>query len=231
MYTVLVPSRPREPYLLEGLRSIHSQSAPPAQVVVVINGPGAHDSPLVSSIAAAYPTVDVRTVAEPGMARALGIGLDTVTTEYVAVLDADDLWAPEKQERQLARLEADAGLDAVSCEAVNFQTTADRSLVEGTAAVTRMFSAVTFRTDAFDRFGRPDPAVSHFAWLVRWWTVAQELGITTEGLDYRGLWRRVHDTNGWIVDRERGRAHLLAELRRIHGARATEAASGALGTG
>lgn len=221
MYSVVMPSRAREPYRLEALRSIADQTLPPARVIVVINGPGADAPELTDEIVAAYPEVRVRTVAEPGMAGAMAVGFAEVTSPYVAVLDADDLWAPQKQERQLAAFAADPALDAVTCEAVNFQDTADGTRVEGTTAVTRLFSATTFRRDAFERFGHPEASVSHFAWLVRWWAAAHERGIRTAGLDYRGLWRRVHDANGWVTEREQGRSDLLAELRRIHAARPT----------
>lgn len=228
MYTVLMASRPDERYVLEAIRSIVEQTHPPESVVLIINGPEARTSHLGESVIAAFPVVDVLTIDAPGMIQAVEVGLDTVTTPYVALLDADDLWAPEKQQRQLALLEADRSLDAVSCEAVNFTVAPDGTRVEGTAAVTRMFSAVTFRTDAFEQFGRPDPSASHFAWLVRWWTHAQERGIRTAGIEYRGLWRRVHATNGWVTDRSAGRAHLLGELRRIHRARGGDLAGRAV---
>lgn len=219
MYSVVMPSRAREPYLLDALASIAGQTVPPERVVVVLNGPDARTSDHIGEIRAAHPSVLVRTVAEPGMVRAMSVGYAEVTTPYVAVLDADDLWAPQKQERQLAAFEADPSLHAVACEAVNFHDAPDGRRVEGTSAVTRLFSATTFRTETFHRFGFPDAGISHFAWLVRWWATAHEQGIRTTGLEYRGLWRRVHDANGWVTDRERGRADLLAELRRLHGAR------------
>lgn len=229
MYSVVVPSRAREPYLLDALSSIADQTVPAERVIVVLNGPDAHASEHIEEIRAAHPSVHVRTLTAPGMISALTLGYSEVTSTYLAVLDADDLWAPEKQERQLAALEADRALHAVSCEAVNFQDAADGTRVEGTSAVTRLFSATTFRTDAFRRFGFPDASASHFAWLVRWWAAAHEQGIRTTGLEYRGLWRRVHDANGWVTERERGRADLLMELRRLHGSRGTTASERAAG--
>ncbi len=219
MYSVVMPARPREPYLLDALRSIERQTIPPARIVVVINGSGAQSSSLIPDIRDAFPTVDVLTLGVAGMALAVNHGLRTVTTPFVGILDSDDLWCEEKQERQLRAFAADPSLDAVSCEAINFQSDPDGAIVEGKAVVSRMFSAVTFRTDAFDRFGYLDDSISHFAWLVRWWSAAQDKGIRTVGLEYRGLWRRVHDSNGWITDGVAGRSHLLSELRRISAAR------------
>jgi glycosyltransferase involved in cell wall biosynthesis len=220
MYSVVVPARPQEAYLLDALGSIAAQTVPAERVIVVLNGSGADTSELIGEIAAAYPQMHVRTIAKPGMISALAVGYSEVTTPFVAVLDSDDMWAPQKQELQLAALDADRQLHAVMCEAVNFSDMADGTRVEGISAITRLFSATTFRTDTFRRFGLPDSSVSHFAWLVRWWSAAHEKGIRTAAIEYRGLLRRVHDTNSWVTDRERGRADLLTELRRVHSARA-----------
>ena len=209
-------STPNEPYIGEAIASIYGQGRPPARVIVIVNGPGSETSAVVSYLGDAFPAVDIITSDIAGMLPAFILGLEQVTTPYVAFLDADDWWGSEKQERQIALLEADAELDAVYCEAVNFRTHPDGTLEEGTVATTRLFSCTTFRTNVFERFGSLDPTASHFSWLIRWWNEAQAAGITAVGSEYRGLWRRVHGSNGWVVERSAGEKDLLGELRRIH---------------
>lgn len=216
-----MPSRPDEPFRLEAIASIYAQTLAPARVIVVLNGPHAECVSARAGILEAFPGVEVVTSEVLGMAPALALGFDRVTTPYVAVLDADDLWSPEKQERQIARMEAEPALDAVYCEVANFSGGTDGSRAEGMVATARLFSCTTFRTDTFTRFGTPDPKASHFTWMFRWWSAAQAQGIVTVGLDYRGLWRRVHAGNGWVTDRAAGKEQLLGELRRIHRSRST----------
>jgi glycosyltransferase involved in cell wall biosynthesis len=209
-------STPNEPYVGEAIASIYAQSCPPARVIVIVNGPGSTGAPGFVDIGESFPAVEIITSDIAAMLPALILGLEQVTTPYVAFLDADDWWGSEKQERQIALLEADPELDAVYCEAVNFRIRPDGSLEEGTVATTRLFSCTTFRTTAFERFGAPDPEASHFSWLVRWWNAAQASGISAVGSEYRGLWRRVHGNNGWVVERAVGEKLLLEELRRIY---------------
>lgn len=226
MYTVMMATRAEEPFILEALDSIRAQTVTAERVVVVVNGPKARESHLLTQIPEFDGSVTVRVLDEAGMMPALADALATVTTEYVAVLDADDLWAPEKQARQLAVLQADPTIDAVGCEAANFTADETGARAVGRSAVTRLFSAVTFRRDVFERCPLPDPSVSHFAWLVRWWTHADAAGVRTTTIPYRGLHRRVHDSNGWVTDREVGRRVLLSELRQISRQRLSAPAPG-----
>lgn len=225
MYTVVMVTRPHEPYIGEALDSIQAQVLPPDEVIVVVNGPDADDAGFAATIVDRCPGAEVRTLPTPSMSGALAHAFGRVASPFVAVLDADDLWLPDKQRCQVDRLVAEPALDAVYCTAVNFRVEPDGTTVDGLTATARMFGATTFRTDVFARFGAPDPTASHFAWLFRWWSAAQAAGIRAEGMEFPGLRRRVHDGNGWVVDRSRGREALLAELRRLGGTRATSQVS------
>ena len=50
MYSVVMATRPDEPYIGEALASIYAQTLPPERVLVVVNGPGAPDSALHLSL-------------------------------------------------------------------------------------------------------------------------------------------------------------------------------------
>jgi glycosyltransferase involved in cell wall biosynthesis len=153
------------------------------------------------------------------MITALNHGLAQVATPFVAFMDSDDLWMPEKQERQVSLLQSDPSLDVVTCVATNVREESDGSLVELRSAPSSMFTASTFRLTTFERFGTIDTESTHFTWLYRWWSAAKLGGISTGHIDYVGLNRRLHGGNSWAEKGAIAHRELLAELRLIAKAR------------
>lgn len=96
---VIIPTLGR-PSLLAAVASALSQSYPPDQVVVVVDGP--------MDLAAGYefpadPRLRVLTNRpQTGAAAARNVGVAALTTELVAILDDDDTWMVNKLERQVA---------------------------------------------------------------------------------------------------------------------------------
>lgn len=102
--SVVIPSYNSARWVAEAVESALAQTAPPAQVTVVDDG----------------STDDTRQVLEPcvargvvyiyqpnaGVAVARNAGVARATGEYVAFLDADDVWHPRKLEIQVAALAA-----------------------------------------------------------------------------------------------------------------------------
>lgn len=214
-YSVIMAARPHENFISEALDSICRQTLPPAEIIVCINGPG---GALGSSTAVARSYGDiVETIfsEKPSQPNALNSALRRVSRPLVAVLDADDLWVTDKQETQLEILRARPELDAVSCLATNFSGTG-ASLQSLKTVNTAMCSAVTFRTQTFTQFGFFDGEADQHAWLYRWWSAARHAGIQTVSSEKVGLWRRVHNNNGWLHNQAKARSELHAELRRIH---------------
>jgi glycosyltransferase involved in cell wall biosynthesis len=99
--SVVVPTFRDTNALSRALRSIEAQTLPPAQVVVVDDGGG--DPRLTEVCEACSIKVDVVRLAKnvgPGGAR--NAGVDASKHAFIAFLDADDEWHPEKLARQMA---------------------------------------------------------------------------------------------------------------------------------
>lgn len=89
--------------------SVHQQIRRPDAVVVTVDGaiPNELDAVLSElSVGSPVPTRVLRLPVNRGLAAALNAGLATITTEYVARMDADDVSTPERFERQLAEIES-----------------------------------------------------------------------------------------------------------------------------
>ena len=101
--TVVIPTRNRPDLLQRSISSALAQEHVPTSVVVVDDGSDEPAAQLVSRMAGPH----VRGVRHPisrGVARARNTGLALVETPWVAFLDDDDYWAPEKLRVQLESL-------------------------------------------------------------------------------------------------------------------------------
>ncbi len=117
LISCIVPVFNGERYLAEALESILNQSYRPLEIVVADDG----SSDNTVAVVARYGT-RVRYLWQPnsGPAAARNLGLSTALGEFVAFLDADDLWHPEKLERQMARFAARPELDVCVAHVQNF---------------------------------------------------------------------------------------------------------------
>lgn len=102
--TVVIPTRNRAVFLKQAVNSALGQEGGRPAIVVVDDG----SSPPVGELAGARV---VRIEVSRGAAAARNRGLADVTTEWVAFLDDDDLWAPDKLRRQHALLTANPGAE------------------------------------------------------------------------------------------------------------------------
>ena len=103
--TVVIPVHVRERTLFEhALPSALRQQGVDIEVVVVCDG---SPDALVRRVET-YPDRRVTMIRHPtacGVARARNAGIEAATTEWVAILDDDDLWAPTKVAEQIAAAE------------------------------------------------------------------------------------------------------------------------------
>jgi glycosyltransferase involved in cell wall biosynthesis len=104
----IVPVFNAERYLRETLDSVMGQTYRPLEIIVADDG----STDATASVAAAFGD-RVRYLLQPngGPAAARNLGLRAVCGEFVAFIDQDDLWNPEKLARQMARFQARPELD------------------------------------------------------------------------------------------------------------------------
>jgi len=94
----------------DAVASIAAQTRPPAEVLLVDDASGDDTLEALHRVAGAYPTGWVKVVAASpngGPSRARNLGWQQAVQPYIAFLDADDTWAPDKLAWQMAELERD----------------------------------------------------------------------------------------------------------------------------
>ncbi len=94
--SVVIPTYNRADLLVETLKSVFSQTVAPCEVVVVDDGSTDETEAVMSSWSDRLRYVRQE---NQGVAVARNYGLRLARGEWVAYLDSDDLWAPEKIQR------------------------------------------------------------------------------------------------------------------------------------
>lgn len=104
LVSVVIPSYNCGPYLEATLGSVHRQTLSDYEVVVVDDG--STDDTLSILRRFQGPRFRIQTQHRRGPAAARNRGIECSTGQYVAFLDADDIWAPDKLATQVALMEA-----------------------------------------------------------------------------------------------------------------------------
>ena len=115
----IVPVYNSERYLAEALDSILNQTSQNLDVIVVDDG----STDGTEAVARRYSErIRYHRQANAGPPAARDAGIRLARREMVAFLDADDLWHPEKLDRQLARFQARPDLDICFTHVSHFWT-------------------------------------------------------------------------------------------------------------
>jgi glycosyltransferase involved in cell wall biosynthesis len=186
-----------ERYVREAIDSVFAQSYRPIEVIVADDG-----STDGSARAAAEYGDRLRFVTQPtaGPPATRNLGLGAARGELVAFLDADDLWHPEKLERQMARFRSRPELDYCLTHVQLFwiaELREEEAAYRGHPRVQPPGYATTTllaRRALFDRIGAFNPEL-WFADSADWFTRATEHGAVMEVLPDVMTYRRMHHTN------------------------------------
>jgi len=102
--SVVIPCYNAAPFLGETLESALAQTHSPLEVIVIDDGSTDDSAAIAESFG---PPVRVIRQENQGESVARNRGMDEARGEWIALLDADDVWKPQKLERQTATLDED----------------------------------------------------------------------------------------------------------------------------
>ena len=99
--SVVIPAYNAERFLRRTLESVFAQTLLPDEILICDDGSVDGTAELAESFG---PPVRVLRLSNEGASSARNFGAAQATGEWIAFLDADDLWEPGKLERQMAEL-------------------------------------------------------------------------------------------------------------------------------
>lgn len=122
LVSVVITSFKRErKYIEEAISSVKSQTYPSIEIIVVDdNGENREYSNELQDICAQYNVLYLKNHKNMGAQYSRNIGILKSNGSYVAFLDDDDVWMPEKIEKQLA-LFSDPEVGMVFCDGYSFE--------------------------------------------------------------------------------------------------------------
>jgi glycosyltransferase involved in cell wall biosynthesis len=216
LISCIIPVYNGEKYLGEAIESILRQSYRPIEIIIADDG----STDGTASIAAGYGK-RVRYLRQPnaGTAAARNLGTSAAEGEFVAFLDADDVWPSDKLDRQIERFRARPELDICIAHVQNFWIP---ELIEeekqfrdhriSKALPGYVTGTLLARRDCFNSVGHFNTAIAH-ADDTEWFLRASERGTAMELLPDVLLYRRLHYTNLSRVKASNSRDQYLQILK------------------
>jgi len=136
--TVVTAAYNAAPYIAQTIESVLAQTYKDFDYIIVDDGSSDETVEIVTRYA---PRVIVICQENAGAGAARNRGVELAAGDYVAIVDADDVWAPDKLERQVAAM--DQNLTAGLCYTNATSVTPDGSTLE--AVVVRPHGLLTCR--------------------------------------------------------------------------------------
>lgn len=205
LVSVIIPVYNYDRYLAEAIESVLNQTYQSLEVIVVDDGSTDQSGDVAKSFA--DRGVQYCPQAHAGIGPTRNKGVELAQGDFIAFLDADDRWPEEKIERQLQAFENDPALEMVFGQALQLQNgpaweagVRDKyatvaGLMPGLVPGTMLIKRDALRVGKF----QGDLKVGEF---IDWYARAVELKIRSLVLPDLFLWRRIHDSNQGIRERQ-----------------------------
>lgn len=198
LISCVVPSYNSEKYLRDALSSILGQTYRPLEIIIADDGStdGTADVAAIYGNAIRFFSQDTS-----GPAATRNFGLTNASGEFVAFIDADDLWHREKLEKQMARFEQRPELDlcityarmfwseSLIDEETSYREHPRAKQVPGYATTTLLA-----RRKVFDTIGVFDDQY-WFGDATDWFIRAKERGLIIELVPEVLTYHRMHESN------------------------------------
>lgn len=119
---VVIPMRDGAATIQRTLATVHAQTLQPHRIIIVDDGSTDAGAELVRDL----PLVEVISTAARGVSHARNVGIGAARAEFIAFLDADDLWRSDKLERQMMVAQNHPEAALITCDLISVDPHGDR---------------------------------------------------------------------------------------------------------
>jgi glycosyltransferase involved in cell wall biosynthesis len=223
--SVIVPVFNTERYVADAINSILRQTSRASEIIVVDDGSTDASADVVKSFGSAITYCYQR---NRGAAAARNTGIRLAGGNFLAFLDADDLWTPDKTRRQLDLFATHADIQIVFGNVEQFVSPEldPRAQSRLRTELKRMpgyhVGTMLIETDAFHQVGYFSEEL-HLGEFIDWFDRAQQSNLRQVMVEDMVMRRRIHRTNQGLFKREFRKDYITVlkaaiDRKRKHGA-------------
>jgi glycosyltransferase involved in cell wall biosynthesis len=204
LVSVIIPVYNCDRYLAEAIESVLKQTYQPLEVIVIDDGSTDNSAEVArnfgSSVLYHYQT-------QSGAATARNFGIELAQGSFLAFLDADDFWIEDKLTRQMTVFDNEPDLDIVFGHVQNFHSPElDKAVKHKIYCPPELMpgyhpGTMLVKREAFERVGCFETHLK-MGEFISWYSRATDLGVQVKMLPELLMWRRLHETNQGIRNRE-----------------------------
>ena len=199
LISVIIPVFNGEKYIDEAMDSVLAQKYLPIEIIIINDGSTDNTQQHVKQFMVHHP-IHYVFQDNQGLAVSRNVGLSFAKGEYIAFIDADDIWVENKLESQIEVMRRDPTIEMVSGRLKQFisqeipsENHKNYQFHPGEVQSNLMGCAL-IRRSVFDKYGLFDPKY-HIGQDMDWFLRAKEKGIIIEALPQLVYYRRLHQNN------------------------------------
>lgn len=115
--SVIIPTYNREKTIERAIRSVYAQTVLPLEVIIIDDSSNDSTVEIVEWLQAIHDTLKIYTqTVNRGAQYARNVGIKEAKGNWIAFLDSDDEWLPDKLETQLEEIKKNPGCRAIFCD-------------------------------------------------------------------------------------------------------------------
>jgi len=111
--SVIIPVYNRRELITATVESALAQTIPPDEIIVVDDGSTDGTREVITALAQRHPTIRLLFQENAGAGAARNRGIEAAASEWIAFLDSDDVWVPEKLANSFALVDRDPDIELV----------------------------------------------------------------------------------------------------------------------